>query len=103
MRHPLIALLIATFAVAWCQAAPAESDETFERLSKIRIDKTQIYNIRDITIHCDVFAITLTRGTIAFLEPVNGKVTGAVFIGNGDIVGIPPDRVEKQQLFRFTH
>src|SRR5262249_22150047 len=41
-------------------------------------------------------------GAIAFLEPINGKVTGAVFIGSGEIVAIPPDPIEKQQVYKFT-
>src|SRR5580698_5897928 len=80
----------------------SETDEILAQLSKIHLDKKQIYNIRDVTIRRDAAAISFNRGTIAFLEPVMGKVTGAVFIGSGEIVAIPPDAVEKQQLYKFT-
>src|SRR5262249_13541759 len=67
-----------------------------------RLDKKQIYSIRDITIRRDVLTIALNRGAIAFLEPVKGKVTGAVFIGSGEIVAIPPNPIERQQISKFT-
>src|SRR5206468_58261 len=35
-------------------------------------------------------------------EPVQGKVTGAVFIGTGELLTIPPDSIEKQQVYKFT-
>ena len=98
----LIGFLIALFAAVPQNAAPGEADEILAQLSKIRLDKKQIRSIRDVTIRRDVLAITLARGTIGFLEPVAGKVTGAVFIGSGEVVAIPPDTVERQQIYKFT-
>ena len=97
----LLGLLIAVFA-SFSSMKSGETDQILDQLSKIRLDKKQIYNIRDITLRRDVASISFKRGTIAFLEPVQGKVTGAVFIGSGEIVAIPPDAVEKQQVHKFT-
>src|SRR5438128_5988606 len=98
----LLVLLIAMFGAVPQNPAAGEADEILTQLSKIRLDKKQIYNIRDITIRRDVLSIALNRGVIAFLEPVMGKITGAVFIGSGEIVAIPPDPIEKQQVYHFT-
>jgi hypothetical protein len=98
----LIGFVIALFGILPQSPARAEADEMLAQLSKIRLDKKQIRVIRDVTIRRDVLSISLTRGTIAFLEPAMGKVTGAVFIGSGEIVAIPPDAIEKQQIHRFT-
>jgi hypothetical protein len=98
----LIGLLIAVSAALFQGSTPGEADEILAQLSKIRLDKKQIYSIRDISIRRDVLSIALNRGTIAFLEPVKGKVTGAVFMGSGEIVAIPPDTVERQQMSKFT-
>ena len=81
---------------------PAEADAMLAQLSKIRLDKKQIYSVRDITITRDAMSISLNRGALAFTEAIDGKVTGAVFLGSGDILAIPPNAVEKQQLFRYT-
>lgn len=87
----------------WPRAtAPVQTETPAEQLSRIRLDKTRIYSIRDISLNRDVFSISFNRGTIAFTEEIDGKVTGAVFMGSGDILAVPPDRIEKQQLFRYT-
>src|SRR5262245_24345077 len=90
-----------TFAA---QTTPAVAPENpaYTALSKIHLDKKQIYSIRDITLTRDVLSISFNRGVIAFAEPIEGKVTGAVFVGSGDILAIPPDSIEKKQLFRYT-
>ena len=90
------------FTVASKTGTAADAEQTIAQLSKIRLDRAQVYSVRDITLDRDVFSITLNRGTIAFTEAIDGKVTGAVFLGSGDILAIPPDSVEKRQLFRFT-
>ena len=95
-------MLLVVFAGS-SQFQPSETDEILAQLSKIRLDKKQIYNIRDITIRRDAASISFNRGTIAFLEPIRGKVTGGVFIGSGEIVAIPPDAVEKQQIHKYTN
>src|SRR5262249_40143132 len=96
----VLGLMIAMFAVSAYGAS--ETDEMLAQLEKIRLDKKQIHSIRDVTIRRDVFAISFTRGTIAFLEPVAGRITGAIFVGSGDVVAIPSNTVEKQQLLRFS-
>src|SRR5438552_14098843 len=84
------------------QGGPNEADELLAQLSRLHLDKKQIYHVRDITIRRDALSISLNRGLIAFLEPVRDKVTGAVFLGSGEIVAIPPDPMEKQQIYKFT-
>src|SRR5215475_14760037 len=95
-------LLMAILGGLFQAAPPGEAQEILAQLSKIRLDKSHIHYIRDITIRRDVLTVALSRGVIAFLEPINGKVTGAVFIGSGEIVAIPPDPIEKQQVYKFT-
>ena len=95
----LVAIASVTIpGLAWA----VQGEATLSQLSKVRLDKTQIYSVRDITINRDVLSISLNRGVIAFTEAIEGKVTGAVFIGSGDILAIPPDAIEKKQLFRYT-
>jgi hypothetical protein len=95
-------LMIAAFAAFASVETPAEADAMLAQLSKIRLDKKQIYSVRDITLTRDALSISLNRGALAFTEALDGKVTGAVFLGNGDILAIPPNAGEKQQLFRYT-
>ena len=94
--------MIAAFAAFAGVQEPAGADAMLTQLSKISLDKKQIYSVRDITLTRDVLSISLNRGALAFTEAIDGKVTGAVFLGNGDILAIPPNAAEKQQLFRYT-
>src|SRR5262245_16673341 len=96
-----VALFMAVFGL-FQSSPPPDADQVLNQLSKIQIDKKQIRSVRDITIRRDVLTISLNRGVIAFLQPVQGKVTGAVFIGSGEIVAIPPDSIERQQIYKFT-
>src|SRR4029453_16483968 len=96
----LVSLVL--FAAPAYQAAQPQPDPTLVQLSRLRLDRSQIYSVRDIAINRDVLSISLNRGTIAFTEAIDGRVTGAVFIGSGDVLAIPSDPVEKKQLFRYT-
>jgi Peptidase family M1 domain len=98
----LVSLIVALFGFVSQSFPQNEADEVLGLLSKARLDRKQTFHVRDLTVRRDVLSITLNRGVIAFLEPVRGKVTGAVFIGSGEIVAIPPDSIEKQQIYKFT-
>jgi hypothetical protein len=97
-------LVMALFllAASASAAAAAEPDAVLNQLAKIRLDRARVLSVRDITLVRDALSISLNRGALVFTEPVEGRVTGAVFIGSGDLLVIPPDRAERQQLFRFT-
>jgi hypothetical protein len=98
----LVALWVALFGASFQNSTPPEADGVLAQLAKISLDKKQIHSIRDVTLRRDVLSISLSRGMIAFAEPIAGKITGAVFIGSGEIVAIPPDPIEKQQIYKFT-
>jgi hypothetical protein len=99
----LMMVSFALSAVPLATLSAADVEATITQLSGIRLDRAQVYSVRDITISRDVFSITLNRGTLAFTEALDGRVTGAVFMGSGDILAIPPDAIEKRQLFRYTN
>src|SRR5215468_2007504 len=98
----VLGLFMAILGAVSQTAPPGEAEDILTQLSKVRLDKSHISYIRDVTIRRDALTVSLNRGAIAFLEPINGKVTGAVFIGSGEVVAIPPDPIEKQQLYKFT-
>lgn len=103
------------FACVALLALPVESAERFapviggqsaaevlEAIRKVRLDPTQLYRVHDASIHREDLRIYLIEGTLAFLQPVQGKVTGAVFVGEGEVLLIPPNAVEKRSLGKFT-
>jgi hypothetical protein len=55
-------------------------------------------SVNNLTLRRDAGTIVLRSGTVCFLAPVEGKVTGAVFAGDGSFTLDPPVAVEKSML-----
>src|SRR5579864_5586426 len=82
------------------QANSAES--LYLKLSNVGLDKLRVYRLRDVSIDRAAFHITLNDGMIAFTEDVAGRVTGAFFEGDGEILLSPPNRYERASMALFT-
>jgi hypothetical protein len=117
---PLAWLLLVLTAVAlpWSQDAPKTGGEPavgsvspphrdsaeslYLQLSNVGLSKSRVYRLRDVSIDRAAFHITLDNGTIAFTEDVVGRVTGAFFEGDGEILLSPPNRYERASMALFT-
>jgi len=73
-----------------------------QRLSNVGLDAKQVFNIRNGSLDLEDLHFSFNDGTIAFTETVNGKVTGALFVGDGELLIVPPSQVERQTLQQFT-
>lgn len=62
----------------------------------------EVHTIREVSIDREDLHISLSDGTIALMEAVDGHITGAVFEGTGEILLIAPDRAERTSLALFT-
>ena len=82
---------------------PAEPLDLLKQLNGVSLDGTQIYAIRDAHISRARMDLYLNRGFIAFMTPVQGEITGAVFWGEGEVLMTPPNRAEKRNLALFAH
>jgi hypothetical protein len=58
--------------------------------------------VRDGSIDRPSVHITLEDGTIAFTRDVLGKITGAFFEGDGEVLLVPPNDVERRSMSLFT-
>ncbi len=59
--------------------------------------------VNNLVLKRDAATFTLKNGEIYFLTPTNGKTTGAVFLGDGEITLIPPVDSEKKMLNFFIN
>jgi hypothetical protein len=84
------------------QPSPSDGRKILNELAQISIDPQKTFTIRELNLDRDSLHITLHRGTLAFFTPVHRRVTGAVFVGDGEIVVIPPTKIEKFQLNKFS-
>ena len=106
----IVVWLLATALVCGCWAQPAQSSPQSNRaaetlylqLRSVGLEKSRVYKARDISFDRGAFHITLDDGTIAFTEDVMGRVTGAFFEGDGEVLVVPPDQVERASMALFT-
>lgn len=58
--------------------------------------------VTNLILKRDAASFTLTAGELYFLPPVEGRVTGAIFVGEGVMNLTPPVEYEKRSLALFT-
>jgi hypothetical protein len=78
------------------------AEELYLQLRAVGLDPKKVYQVREISLDREKFHITLQDGTIAFTQEVNGKVTGAFFEGEGEILVLPPNQAERASMMLFT-
>jgi len=93
--------LLLCCAVARAQVEPSPQ-ALLQALNEISIDPSQVYVLRNGQFARDRVSFYLNRGVIGFLQPVRGEITGAVFAGDGEILLMPPDPIERHSLAYFT-
>ena len=74
----------------------ANNDAVYQSLRTIKV--REAVPINPFRMHRDAGIFTFRGGTFYMLEPVNGKCTGAVFIGDGVLSVTPPTEVERRYL-----
>src|SRR5712664_3581381 len=85
-------------------AAEKSAREAYDQLTALRVDSATLYEIdpaNRIELRRGDVRLSFEQGKLAFLQPFEGRVTGAVFLGRGHILAAPRDPVEKQQMAHF--
>ena len=118
MRHIIVLLLLLSAAVitpgqelstrpqqpaAVPTPAPAtpNTDPTYQQLRQSKLGEVTLA-VHDLVLQRDAAAFTFRSGTFSLLAPVNGKVTGAVFFGEGSFTLAPPTKAEQHSLSLLT-
>lgn len=78
------------------------AEQLYLQLREVPLDPARVYHIRDASLDRDRLHITLEDGTIGFTSDVNGRVTGAFFEGEGEVLLVPPDQAERASMMLFT-
>jgi Peptidase family M1 domain len=74
----------------------------YRSLREVGLDSQKVYKIREAVIDREDIHIWLNDGVIAFTQNVAGRITGAYFEGEGEVLVRPPDRRERASLGLFT-
>lgn len=81
---------------------PGPAETLYLELNSTELDPTRVFRVREASIDRAAIHITLEDGTIAFTKDVMGRITGAFFEGDGEVLLTPPDDVERRSMSLFT-
>ncbi len=79
---------------------PAEA--LYLQLGQVGLDPARVYQVRGASLDRAAVHITLEDGTIGFTQDVMGRITGAFFEGDGEVLLTPPNTVERRSMSLFT-
>ena len=87
-------------SILFAQTTP-NSDGNYQQLRNIGLQSGSI-TVENLRFKRDSATFLLNAGTLCFVAPVNNKVTGAVFVGDGKLLLDPPIASERTSLSVFT-
>jgi peptidase M1-like protein len=103
-RTLLAATLFTSFLSLYAAVNPSaepNSDATYQQLRNLSLGGEAVA-VNNLTFRREAATFHLRSGTICFVAPVQGKVTGAVFTGDGNLILDPPTASEKSMLKLLT-
>src|SRR5215469_1112110 len=83
-------------------AAPGTALALYRDLLNPILNAADVYQIREVNIDREDLHLALSDGTIGLMRTADGRVTGAIFEGTGEILLLPPNRAERTSLVLFT-
>jgi Peptidase family M1 domain len=105
----LVCAVVCAIAVpSRAQQSPPDPDAKnhaqafYSKLRSVGLNKSQVYKIREASLDRGKVHISLDDGTIAFTQAVDGHVTGAFYVGDGEVLLMPPNQMERASMSLFT-
>jgi len=84
------------------EGAPKTAEGLYAQLRSVGLDKSRVYAIREASLDRSGLHITFENGTIAFTQDTYGRITGAFFAGEGEVLLSPPNATERASMALFT-
>ena len=103
MMRAILSLLVVCLSCfpAFAVDQSPNSDGTYQQLRSIAMGSEAV-TVNDATLKRDAATFQLNSGTVCFLSSVQGKVTRAVFVGEGRLLLTPPIPAEMRSLMLLT-
>jgi hypothetical protein len=93
-------LILFVVSAAWGQSG-GNSDTNYVALRNLTLGSEAV-SVTNFELKRDAGKFRLNLGTVCFAVPVNGRVTGAVFTGDGTFLLTPPTETERKSLKLLT-
>ena len=99
-------LSLTTFLALWMlltqtASPPKATDPVYAQLRALKISGETV-PVTGLTIRRDAATFIFHRGEFHFVEPVQGKIVAAVFVGDGEFRIQPPTETERHNLQLFV-
>ncbi|MBI3477181.1 MAG: hypothetical protein HY010_15720 [Acidobacteria bacterium] len=105
-RLLLACILGVAAACAQSVSAPLDCPSTtaglYARLQSVGLNPHRVYRVRGASVDRPNLHLVLDDGVVAFTEDICGRITGAYFEGEGEVLLRPPSKVERRSLALFT-
>src|SRR5882757_8756910 len=98
----LVAGMAAAQAVSGDPNCPTTTAGMYARIRSVGLAQQRVYRVRNASIDRPNLHLILDYGTLAFTEDICGRITGAFFEGEGEVLLRPPNRVERGSMAFFT-
>ncbi len=82
-------------------ASAPNSDPIYQQLRHLGLG-SEALSIHEVVLKRDAGTFTFHSGTVCFAAPVAGKISGAVFKGDGSFTLVPPTPSERRSLSLLT-
>jgi hypothetical protein len=102
LTSSLVVFLLVLSLTASSAQRPPNANAFYQQLRNLTPGSDAV-TVSNFELHRDAATFTFRQGTIAFYNDVNGKVTGAVFKGDGHLHITPPIPAERHSLSLMTH
>ena len=80
------------------EPAHAANTNAIYQALRTRVVNGDAFAVKDLVLRRDAGVFTLSSGTVYLYGPTAGRVTGAVFLGEGVLHVEPPSAMERRQL-----
>ena len=90
------------FSADAASQATKPAEQLYLQLRSVELDAARVFDIRDGALDYPKLHITFDDGKIGFTSDVYGKITGAFFEGDGELLVVPPNQAERASMMLFT-
>ena len=98
----VIGLAVCALPGAGENATNKPAEALYLQLGQVGLDPSRVYQVRDASLDRSAVHITLEDGLLGFTQDVMGRITGAFFEGEGEVLITPPTNVERRSMSLFT-
>ncbi|MGB2769652.1 MAG: M1 family aminopeptidase [Candidatus Zixiibacteriota bacterium] len=103
IRLPLILVVMLLTPIELSSAQEGQGAMTiYDQIKNVSLDDQKVAEVESLVLIRDAAAFRLNKGKICLFQPVEGRVTGAVFVGEGVFEFEPPTEIERYQLKKFA-